>query len=491
MPKVTRPARLRRMMLLALPALVGLGVAAPSDALAQDARSAKQLLEDFNHFVIIDQYELAEASAQALLDLGLTPEQFLAMVQDSATLEDRFLRVHGRALFVPQIEDDASALYALYDAGRKGRARNQDEITRNLELLGGDARQRDAARSRLLEAREYAVPQLLEAALESEDIAVRAEAAQLLVDLGRNAAVPLAQALPHLDAQDQEEVARILGATRHRVSVPALYELWSTTPVSSTREAARNAIRSLDGSFNENTSLAETFRTLGERYYNDRESGQLLAFPGEDFQLMWRWRQGIGLFPDAIRTPLFHEAETMRLAEHALRHDAGDERATALWLASNISRELDQEPGTENPAYPADRPDAGFYAAALGHETAQRVLSRALADRDIPIAREAIDALRSTAGSDALADGVDGQRPLLDALAYPDRRVRYDAALALAEADPRRDFPGAERVIPTLAGMITQAGERYALVLASDPVAQQDLRDALTDEGYTVLPPVA
>ncbi|GAB4545085.1 MAG: hypothetical protein Tsb0013_02660 [Phycisphaerales bacterium] len=491
MPKVTRPASALRRLLIAAPIAMGALMASPSVASAQDARTAKQLLEDFNHYVIIDQYDLAEASAQALLGMGLTPQQFLNLIEDSATLEDRFDDARLRALLVPQLEDDAAALYALYDQGRKARARNQDEIERNVDLLAGTAGQRDAARSRILEAREYAVPQLLDALLNDDRIAVRAEAGQLLIDLGRSAAVPLSVALPHLEPQEQEEIARILGSIRHRDSIPALYELWANSSVSATRNAARQAITNLDGAFNQNTALSDVFRAHAERYYNDRESGQLLAFPGEDHQLLWSWRDGIGLYPDAIRSPLYHEAVAMRSASHALGYDNEDADATALWLAANISRQLDQAPDYDNPAYPSDRPDADFFASALGHETAQRVLERALADNDVPIARRVIEALRSTAGSDSLADGVDGSRPLLAALSYPDRRVRYDAALALAEADPRRTFPGAERVVPTLAGMITQAGKRYALIIATEPTSQQDLRDALSGAGYDVLPPIA
>ncbi len=490
MLKVTRPAALRRFLVVTTVALVGLG-AHVSDASAQDARSAKQLLEDFNHYVIIDQYALAEASAQALLNMGLTPEQFLSLIEDSATLADRFEAARLRALLIPQVEDDAAALYALYDAGRKGRARSQTEINRNIELLAGDARQRNAARGRILEAREYAVPRLLESVLTDKRISVQAEANQLLVSLGRDAAVPLAIALPHLESEEQERVARILGQIPHRVSVPALYELWSNVSVPATQLAAEQAIVRLDGSFNADVNLADLFRNHAERYYNDRKSGQLLAFPGESVQLIWSWREGLGLYPETIATEVYHEAMAMRSAGHALGYNQDDAEATALWLASNLSRQLDQDPTYDNPAYPNDRADADYYAAALGHSIAQRVLDRALGDNDVQIARSAIDALRSTAGSASLWEGLGERRPLLAALSYPDRRVRYDAALALAEADPRVSFNGAERVVPTLAGMITQAGKRYALVLATDPVVQQDLRDALTNAGYDVLPPIA
>ena len=52
-----------------------------SPARAQDEPTPAQLLEDFNHYVTIANYELAAANAQALLDMGLTPERFLGMIE--------------------------------------------------------------------------------------------------------------------------------------------------------------------------------------------------------------------------------------------------------------------------------------------------------------------------------------------------------------------------------------------------------------------------
>lgn len=492
MLKVTRRASATRRLLLACSLALVATFAAPTTAQAQQQSEAKRFLEDFNYYVFIANLDLAEANAQALIDTGITPSEFLALVEDSPTLERRFDEAYQRALLITDLEDDAAALYKLYDTGRKERARNQDEILRNIDLLGGDARQRFAARARLLEAREYAVPELLNTALNSDRIDVRANATELLVDLGRNAAVPLTVALPYLGEEDQERVAYILSQIQHSVSVPFLYELWTNASVPATREAAELAINRIsDDGFDEDASLAELFREHAERYYNDRKSGQLFAFPGEDNQLLWEWRQGLGLYPAAIRSDLYHEAMAMRSAAHALGYDADDAQAQAIWLAANISRDIDQPADYENPVYPSSNPSADYYAAALGHETSQRVLARALDDRDVPIARAAIRALRATAGSVSLSEGMGDERPLLDALAYPDRRVRYDAALALAAADPRVSFAGAERVVPTLAGMITQAGKRYALVIASEPPVQQDLRDTLEDAGYDVLPPIA
>ncbi len=491
-PSISRG--LRRSLVAAVLCVMPLAATAP--ALAQDGDRAKTLLEDFNHYVFIAQHDLAEANARALLDMALEPQAFLALLEDTPALQRRFAEARQRALLVPQLEDEAAELFTLFDTGKKERARSPQEIEENIDMLGGQARQRLAARERLLEAGEYAVPDLITAAIKSDRIDIQAEAAQLLRDLGRDAAVPMTAAMMASPAEQQERLARILGDIPHRVSIPYLYEIAATTPVSATREAAREAIVKIDGSYDDQLGLAGLYRDLADRYFNDREAGTLLAFPGEDHQLLWSWVEGVGLTATAIRTPVFHEARAMELAATALSHNADDELAIALWLGANISRQIDQqemaEMGTSynNPVYDNARPSADFYASALGNAPVQRVLGRALADRDVKIARSAIAALTRVAGNAQLWEGLAGDRPLLDALAYPDRRVRYDAALAMAAADPRVAFDGAERVVPTLAGMVTQAGNRYALIVASNAAFQQDVRDALAADGYSVLAPI-
>jgi CheY-like chemotaxis protein len=183
---------------------------------------------------------------------------------------------------------------------------------------------------------------------------------------------------------------------------------------------------------------------------------------------------------------VFHEARAMNLSERALEIDPNHEGAASLWLASNFSREIDSPEGYRDPAYDRGR-SAEYYAVAAGSEPAQRVLARALAERDTPLARRVIDALSMGAGGAGLWEGLGSERPLIDALSYPDRRVQYEAALAIGRAKPRSPFPGSERVTPILAGAVRNAADRYAVVIATDPERRQDLFDALRALEYDVL----
>jgi hypothetical protein len=95
--------------------------------------------------------------------------------------------------------------------------------------------------------------------------------------------------------------------------------------------------------------------------------------------------------------------------------------------------------------------------------------------------------MRQTAG----ATGDWTNNPLADALSYPDRRVQYEAALAIAEARPEGRFSSVDRVVPTLAAAIREADERFALVIATAIDEQQDLAERLRAAGYTVLAPAS
>jgi hypothetical protein len=188
-----------------------------------------------------------------------------------------------------------------------------------------------------------------------------------------------------------------------------------------------------------------------------------------------------------IRTPVYHEAMAMSLAERALTIDAGNQQALGLWLASNLRREIHTPQGYENPAYAADRRDAMYFAVAAGAGPSQAVLARAVDAKDTMLARKAISAIERTAGSGALTAKTGDRSPLVEALTYPNRRVQYEAALALGASQPSAPFAGSERVVPTLAATIREASAKYAGIIARDNEQYQAIRKILEQDGYTVL----
>lgn len=470
------------------------GKAQPAAVAQPDAkernRQMTELLTDWMHYTRIHNFELAAANAQALLDAELADEEFTALVDANETLSARFLDTVIRAQRNAEIEKSAASLLKKYETGRLARARNPAEITRNIGLLTGTANERLWATERLRSAKEYAMPQLFAALLDRTDAVKQAQVRRVLVEMSRDAIMPLSVTLMQLEPTDQELVASVIGdlVNPYTTSLPFLYELRASTKSERVREACDRAIRHVGGAVNPEIPVSTRFETLAVEYFNENKS--LTSFPGEDVQLLWSFDPGAGLYATPILTEVYHEAMAMRMAENALKHESTNSEALALWVGANFSREIQSPEGYDNPAYPSSRRDAMYYAVAAGSSVCERVLARAIDERNTPLARKAIAAIEKTAGASAMvATGVTTRSPLLEAVAYPSRRVQYDAALAIGAAQPAGEFQGSNRIVPTLASAIRDASAKYAVVLSPNDSDARSVVDQLSSRGYTVIPP--
>jgi len=457
------------------------------------ATTEAELLADFIHYTRIARHDLAAASGQELLNRKMAGADFVALVE--ANDASRFDTAARQALRVGTLEPIAAALLNEYEAGRLARARNPEEVERNIALLSGALRGRLLGKARLIAAGEYAVPQLLNTLLDRQKAASHPEVQRVLIELGRQSIAPLTAALPGLSPAQQEVVADTLGQVNYRTSVPFLADLADTTTSDAVRVAARRALNRLGGAGGETANL---LTDLAEGYYD--EKSEVTSFPGEVHQLLWSFDAGAGLQMTAIQTPVFHEAMAMRLAERAMQIQNASggvvPETAALWIASNFSREIDTPDGYINPAYPVGDAEGGrrgadYFGAAAGADVAQRVLMRAIDDKDTPLARRAIAAVEKTAGRGLLVTGPTGRSPLVEALGYPNRRVQFEAALAIGRSQPKEGFNGAERVVPTLAAAVRSAKEQTAAVLVRDAETYQSIRTTLESLGYAVLPQAA
>lgn len=469
--------------------------AAKMDDGAKDAKAAAEsmaksesLLADFVHYVLIDRMDLAKAMGDDLLAKGHSDVEFARLVSSSVG-EERFQKAVSRAQRRSDLEPTASKLLKAYVSGKLAAARDPEAIGANIKLLTGNLRQKLFARDRLINAGEYAMPQLLSTLLNQGDAALGAEIRTLMVDMGKQSVVPLTTALPNLSNAEQVTVIGILGDMPQTAALPALYERLEKSGDDSVKSAADAAIRRISGAVNTQMPLAERYNDLADAYW--KASPSLVSFAGEENQLFWRYNPGNGLLFQAVDSRVWPQAMAMKMSEQALTHDATNMRAVATWVGANFSREIHTPDGYVNPAYPAERRDAMYYAVAAGSGPSQRVLARALDTSDTRLARKALEAIEKTVGGKGLwtASGSEARRPLLEALKYPNRRVQYDAALALGAAQPREAFDGSDQVVRIMAGAIREADAKYALVVAAGTEQQTSLGGLLKDQGYTLLPP--
>ncbi len=459
--------------------------AAPAGKTQEGQLSAVDLLKDFNHYVRIARYDLAAGRATELLSRGIKPVEFVDLVEQSQEA-DRFQETVVRALRVSEVENQAAQLYKLFEQGKLARSRDPEQIKKNIENLTGSIQARLIAQQRLKAAGEYAAPQLLEALFDSGNRARQTEAQRVLIDLGRQSIAPLTASLMGVDAPRQEMIINVLGNIPYKTSLPYLAELAQKSTSAEVKQAATRAIERVAGSSGAaGEDVSGLYLALGEDYY--AEKSELTSFPGEDYQLLWSFDPSGGLQMTPVRTEVFNEAMAMKASERALKLNAGNEKALALWVASNFSREIQSPAGYDNPAYPSSRRDAMYFAVASGAKTSQRVLGRALDTRNTLLARRALAAVEATAGGSGLWATEDNRAPLLEALTYQNRRVQYDAALALASAQIKDKFAGAERVVPTLASAIRGADAKFAAVLAPDNERYTAIRGILEKQGYSVL----
>ena len=452
-----------------------------------------ELLADFLHYVRIDRADLAGAMGTELLGRGLSATDFAKLVETGDV--ERFDSTARRAQKIRDLEEAATKMLKLYEDGRLARARDPEELQRNIDALTGTLRGKLLAKSRILSAGEYAAPALLSALLDRTNPARAAEVQRVVIEMGRQAVIPFCTAMMELPPQQQELIANVIGQIPYRTSLPFLAEVAETTSNDAVKSACERAIARLGGA---TTDTAGMYMQLAEGYY--AEKNELTSFVAEEHQLLWNFNPSAGLMMTAIRTPVFHEAMAMRCAERAMavqgRSGGIAPDTVALWVASNFSREIDTPDGYVNPAYPVEgaaMPDAtprraaSYFGVAAGPQVAQMVLARAIDTRDTQLARLALESVQATIGNAAIVGNSDGRAPLVEALSYPNRRVQFDAALALAGAQPASAFGGCERVVPLLASTLTESSVQTAAVLSDDAESYQGIRAALESMGYRVL----
>lgn len=456
------------------------------DAKEAAARN-ETLLKDFVHYVLIDRADLAASTGHGLLDAKIDAAAFAKLVESSEGFT-RFSRAISQGQRNHDIEPVASKLLKLYEDGKRASVRSPAQVTENIKLLTGNQQQRLYGYDRLREAGEYAMPQLLSALLQKGDPQLASEVRQVMVSMGRHAIIPLATALPDLDPVSQEQICGILGDISYPTSVPFLHQVREKSQSPQVQAAAEDAIRKITGVVNTAVTLSNRFTDLGENYYSNSPS--LVSFPNDPNQLWWNFDSGAGLLMQAVATPVWHQAMAMRMAETALKEDASNAKAISLWVASNFSREIETPKDYENPAYGKDRREAMYYAVAAGPAITQSVLARGIDTGNTPLTRKSLAALEQTAGGASLWSGQGDRRPLLEALRYPNRRVQYEAALALGAAGPKQPFEGSDQVVRILGSAIRDASARFAVILTRDTSSDRvaGIADAFRGQGYTVLP---
>jgi hypothetical protein len=91
-----------------------------------------------------------------------------------------------------------------------------------------------------------------------------------------------------------------------------------------------------------------------------------------------------------------------------------------------------------------------------GPEYLHQALARAVKDKNAYVALGVVEALAANAGEKSLLYHLGTDQPLVQALSFNDRAVRYSAAIAIAAASPEEAFPEAKLVVENLIEAISR-----------------------------------
>lgn len=462
--------------------LVLVGVSAP--AFSQEApgeRTLAQKWKDFVYYINVAQAEGARSFGQAILDSQAEPREIYRLAGETVNIEKtltRGERLEGMADIVRRIRK-------MMQDGFQAEAANPDEIAKAIALLGGTLDQYERAKDKLKIIGEYGLPQLLqELSAPNTTQLIRERIVAVLPHLGLVAVRGMSIALQTDIPAVQEALANALRKIGYPMAAPRLKELADRKGIlPRVRIAAKAALVECAGREAIDRKLSELYYELADKYYHRAES--LRPDPRYDKANVWTWSaQGtLGFTP--VPREIFCDVYAMRMARLALKNDQNLGEALALWLAAGLKRQADLPEGATDPLKGAG--DAGYYAMAAGPRYLLSVLDRGLRENDAPVALGAIKALARTGGAENLVQEiVGGIQPLVKALSFPSRHVRFPAATALADSLPTKQFEGSAFVMTVLTEALRQKGKKTAVLITSGS-RTNELKDAILAAGYDVV----
>jgi len=444
------------------------------------AQTLEDNWNDFLHYTKIGRLDLAKGYAQAVLAGEPDPVQLLALAEGNRPGYVLLLKVIETP-HDPELAELGRKLLAVIEQGRFIRRTDPKIIVEEIKRLSGTQRGRLAAVRRLKNAGEYAVMYMLDAIADTARKDELPNIVWALPQVGRDAIRPLAAALQTDNVAVKSEIIIALGKIRYPQALAYLKYVLEKDDLPQLRGLAEEGIKQIDPAALQ-LSAAELFYQLAENYYYHSESLQ----PAEDanFANIWFWDpNGRRLIREKVDKSYFNELMVMRACEWALKADVEFGRAIGLWLAAFFKAE---STGVDMPEYfGSAHADATVYATTAGPEYLHQSLARAVKDKNAYIALGVVEALAANAGEKSLLYRVGIDQPLLQALSFDDRAVRYSAAIAIAAAGPKEDFPEAKLVVENLAEAISRADSNSDANAAT--AWSQELADSYTVRSAMVL----
>ena len=424
---------------------------------------------DFLHYTKIGRFDLAKGYAQAVLDSNPDPVELLALSESNragVAILERVVDLAPDAGLV----DVSRKVLAIIEQGRFIRRSDPKIIIEEVKRLNTTERGWRTAVKRLRNAGEYSIPFMLDAIADGSRKDEWKDIKRALPEIGRDGIRPLVAALQSDDTALKADIIKALGGIGYPQSLGYLKYVMEQDASAELRSLAAQSIRKIDPEAL-NIPAAPLFYRLAESYYYHAESLQ----PAEDanFANIWFWDiVGKRLLREKVDRSHFNELMAMRACEWSLKADPAFGWAIGLWQAAYFKAE---SAGVDMPNYfGPGHADAMTYATTAGPEYLHQALGRSIKDRNAYVALGAIEALATTAGEKSLLFRIGSTQPLVFALSFNDRAVKYSAAIAIAAAGPVARFPESKLVVANLAQAL------------AEPSGNTDLKNEWIAEEYAV-----
>ncbi|NBV63923.1 MAG: hypothetical protein EBR71_05515 [Planctomycetes bacterium] len=270
---------------------------------------AQQAMDAFIHSVLIGRADLAKSAAEVLLNTNVTPSQ-AAQIVDAGGFAERFQRALESSRAMPEVSTLATELGKKVDAGRLDLARDPARIDAAVTNLNGTLRQQTFAMRSLEAAGAYAMPALIRAFTAGASSSQELMAERAILNIGRNAVLPLCESLNGLPAGQQVRVIRVLGELGSKIAAPWIASVANAKGATSDlRQAASEAMSRMGVSSTDQnalwTSMARSFIVGAEG---------LLPYPAEMQQPTWRFDGDHGLMPKMVSTGVYCDIMAQRCA---------------------------------------------------------------------------------------------------------------------------------------------------------------------------------
>jgi CheY-like chemotaxis protein len=478
----------------AAPAEATIPAPAAPEASPQD-RQLRNDVDAYFHYAWIGRYDLAGQFAQKVTDETTDPAALIPVLEDIAKLHDPNTGYLSQLLLFdnqPELKDATDKLLLKVQAGNVARAQDPALIEETIRDMSAGERAYENHLPYLRRSGELAVPIMIQFLRLPDDqhLPYRGTARRALADMGRVAVNPLLAAMAMKDNDTLLTIIDTLGSLGYDEAGPYLAVVAND---SSAPEAVRNAATSALGRLGispiQAADPAGMYYQLALRfYYGKADIAQVIDNPGASAATpvrtcnYWNWDADKGLARVEVPAEIFADLMTLRSCEESLRlAPNASAEAVALWLDADNKREADLPDGAADPVR-GDQPPAHYFNVSSGAKHLDDALARSLKDRNAAVSLKLTHSLSQIVGRVSM-DGRLGD-PLTEALRFPDKRVRYEAALALARALPSKSFSNQELVVPLLVEAIGAGGGGNLLVLGPNRDDANALAQTLRSLGY-------